>query len=58
MLKIHRAPMVKSSENTKTLSLKSALPVSNMTHCTTGIKVVTKQECSTPGSDGRDSWVS
>lgn len=54
--------MVKSAENTKTkgsfLSLKSALPVSNMTYCTTGIKIFTMQECRTPGSDRRDSLVS
>lgn len=54
--------MVKCAENIKTkgsfLSLKSALPVSNMTYCTTGIKIFTKQECSTPGSDRRDFLVS
>lgn len=47
MLRTYRAPIITCVEHRKTvdsfLSLKSALPVSNITYCTTVIKIFMKQ---------------
>lgn len=48
MLRTYRAPIVKCVERIKTmdsfLSLKSVLPVSNITYCTTAIKNIYETE--------------